>query len=56
MNTETNEEVKKDLAILRIDSDSLDNLTVDMVKAAYYKTALLIHPDKADPTNAKQVE
>ena len=56
MNPETNDEVKKDLANLKIDSDSLDNLTGDMVKAAYYKTALLTHPDKADPADAKQVE
>ena len=56
MNSEISEEVKKDLATLRIDDDSLDDLTVRMVKLAYYKTASIVHPDKADPLNPKQVE
>ena len=56
MKSELSDEVKKDLANLRIDTDSLDNLTVQMVKIAYYRAAMIVHPDKADRDNPKQVE
>ena len=55
-NQETSEVIKKDLSFLRMDDENLEELTVEKVKNAYRKAAREIHPDKADPTNLKQVE
>ena len=55
-NQEIDDQVMKDLATLRIDLDKVESLTVENAKAAYRKEARVIHPDKADPTNAEQVK
>ena len=55
MNTEMNEELRKDFDTLGVHVDEIDSLTVDQAKAAYHKAALITHPDKADPACPKQV-
>ena len=50
------EELKKDMATLRMDIENLESLSVKQAKNQYHKVALLTHPDKADPDNPKQVE
>ena len=50
------EELKKDMATLRIDIETLVSLTIKQAKNQYHKIALVTHLDKADPDNPKQVE
>jgi DnaJ-class molecular chaperone len=40
------EDLKKDLATLKLDVNSLETLTVKEARNAYWKIALKIHPDK----------
>ena len=53
---ERSEELKKDCETLQIDDDKLESLSVQEVKTQYHKMSKVVHPDKADPTNPKQVE
>ena len=55
-NSNRSDEVRKDLDNLRIEAENENNLTVELVKAAYRKTAMIVHPDKADPKNQVQVQ
>ena len=56
MNSGVSDELSTDLAYLTIDTDSQDDLTVEMVKTSYYRVAMVVHPDKTDRENPKQVE
>lgn len=56
MKTKISEQLKKDLTMMRINSDILESLSVHQAKIQYHKVALLIHPDKADPNNPEQVQ
>ena len=50
-----NDELKKDLATLKIDADKLESLSVQQARSAYHKIALVVHPDKADLKNPEQI-
>ena len=52
---ETNDDIRKDFSTMRMDANNLEDLTVEKAKKAYRKRAAVIHPDKADPADLKQV-
>ena len=54
-NQETSEVIKKDLSTLRMDDDTLEELTVEKVKHAYHKRAKQIHPDKVNTDDKEKV-
>ena len=49
------EDVQKDLAVLGLSIDESDSVTSEEAKCAYRKATKKMHPDKADPTNLKEV-
>ena len=56
MTTTPSEQLKKDLATLKMNIDNLESLSVQQARTQYRKVALTVHPDKADPDNHEQVE
>ena len=52
----SNEELIRDLTTLGMNTKNPEALTVQQVRIAYHKTALAVHPDKADHENPEQVK
>ena len=51
MTTTPSEQLKKDLATLKMNIDNLESLSVQEARTQYRKVALAVQPDKVDPDN-----